>query len=150
EVVAQLADRFDAVVAEQRRRIVSAAEEAAAVAALLRDQQRIEGILAVDRAERRHRAEQHLAAAELRLDLLEVDAADGVQQELRIEADREIGGAVVLRATEPLDALAVGHVDLVDAEEAVGPVGIRLEAEAAQMIPVDRLLEGVEVGEVVA
>src|SRR5690242_4664459 len=128
-VVAQLADRLEAVVAEQLRGIVGAAEEAAAVAALLGDQQRIEGVLAVDRAECREGAPQRLRAAERRLDLLEVDAAELAR------GRRLVGqGVVVVGAAEPLDALAVGHVDLVDAEQAVGPVAIGFQADAAQAV----------------
>src|SRR5262249_31254353 len=48
QVVAELEDRLDALVAEELRGIVGAAEEAAAVAALFGGQQRLAGVLAID------------------------------------------------------------------------------------------------------
>src|SRR6185437_5114969 len=109
-VVAQLDDALEAVIAEKLGWIIGAAKEAAAIAALLRDQERREGVLAVDRAERRERAIDRLRAAQRCLDLLEIDAAGEARRRRRVDGGRRQIG--VCGAAEPLDALAEGDVDL--------------------------------------
>src|SRR6185437_8548441 len=135
-VVAQLDDALEAVVAEKLGWIIGATEEAAAIAALLGDQERRERVLAVDRAERRDRAVDRLRAAQRCLDLLEIDAAGEARRRRRVDGGRRQVG--VCGAAEPLDALAEGEVDLVDAAEAVSPVAVSFEAEAAQAILLER------------
>ena len=121
------------MVAEHLRGIEGAAEEAPAIRALLGNQQRREGVLPVGGNEERRNSQTAAAARVIvAFDLVEVDAAR-IGGGGRQRRQRRVRIGVVGRA-EAVDALAERDVHLIDAEEAVGPVGIGLEAEAAQAV----------------
>src|SRR6266851_4494971 len=75
QIIAQLAERLEAMVAEELRGVVGAAEETAAIAALLGHQQRLAGVLPVHRSEAREAPDERLRAADRCLDFAEVDAS---------------------------------------------------------------------------
>src|SRR5580704_3382055 len=124
DVIAQLAQGLDAFVRHQDRGLERAAEHAAPIAAHLRIEQRGAGILPIGGEQEREIRRQRLQSRERRLGLGEIDAA--------IEAAGQ--RLAVLGAADALQALAQDQVDLIDAIDRIGPVGIDLEAAAAQAI----------------
>ena len=129
------------MVAEHLRGIEGAAEEAPAIAALLRDQQRREGVLAVDRDEGREVRQQRLQPAERRLDLAEVDAARIGRGPAAPAGGTVPGSPLSLEPSPWMPWLNVTLTWLMPSE-AVGPVGVGLEAEAAQLVVRERQAAG--------